>query len=379
MATENETVSVGLESNGYDIFIGPNELQRLGDLYRKLVGDRHAIVITDNNVAGHYLDQVVDALQTVSKRVDSIVVAAGEKSKSIQQCDNLWQKMMELKGDRSSLVVALGGGVIGDLAGFAAAGFMRGIPFIQIPTSLMAQVDSSVGGKTGVNLPQGKNLVGAFHQPEFVLIQTSTLDTLDDRNFCAGMAEVIKYGMIMDAEFFEFLESNADAIVSRDEQILRQMIATCCRCKARVVEEDEREITGRRAILNYGHTFGHAVESVYGYGTYLHGEAVGIGMRCAARLAETQGMISQEVVDRQNRLLDRVGLAHKLVPTGTRIRLLLFGQNKLEKYEQILAAMKHDKKSAGGAPQLILPDRLGNVKLYDWPGDEVVKAALSEP
>ena len=364
MATENETVSVGLESNGYEIFIGPNELQRLGDLYQELVGDRHAIVITDNNVAEHYLDEVATALQAVSKRVDSIVVPAGEKSKSIQQCDNLWQKMMELNADRSSIVVALGGGVIGDLAGFAAAGFMRGIPFVQIPTSLMAQVDSSVGGKTGVNLPQGKNLVGAFHQPEFVLIHTATLNTLDDQNFCAGMAEVIKYGMIMDAEFFEFLESNADAIVGRNEQILRQMIATCCRCKARVVEEDEREITGRRAILNYGHTFGHAVESVYGYGSYLHGEAIGIGMRCAARLAEAQGMISQKVVDRQNQLLDRVGLVHKL---GS------------DKHDQILAAMKNDKKSAGGSPQLILPDKLGSVNLYDWPGDEVVKAALVEP
>ena len=364
MTLENETVTVGLESNGYDIHIGPNQLERLGDLYKSQIGQRHAIVITDNNVAEHYLSEVLNALRSVANRVDKIVVEAGEKSKSIQQCDALWQKMMELKADRSSVVVALGGGVVGDLAGFAAAGFMRGIPFIQIPTSLMAQVDSSVGGKTGVNLPQGKNLVGAFHQPEFVLIQTTTLETLDEANFCAGMAEVIKYGMIMDADFFEFLESNADKIVNRDEKVLRQMIATCCRCKARVVEEDERETTGRRAILNYGHTFGHAVEAVFGYGKYLHGQAVAIGMRCAARLAETQGLISQEVVDRQNRLLDRVGLTHKL---GT------------EKHEQILTAMKNDKKSAGGAPQLILPDRLGNVNLYDWPGDELVKTALVEP
>ena len=364
MTLENETVSVGLESNGYDIYIGPNQLERLGDLYKNQIGKRHAIVITDNNVAEHYLSEVLDTLRPVANRVDNLVVEAGEKSKSIQQCDDLWQKMMELKADRSSVVVALGGGVVGDLAGFVAAGFMRGIPFIQIPTSLMAQVDSSVGGKTGVNLPQGKNLVGAFHQPEFVLIQTTTLETLDDANFCAGMAEVTKYGMIMDTDFFEFLESNADKIVNRDEGVLRQMIATCCRCKARVVEEDERETTGRRAILNYGHTFGHAVESVFGYGSYLHGEAVAIGMRCAARLAETQGLISEEVVGRQNRLLDRVGLTHKL---------------GAEKHDQILTAMKNDKKSAGGAPQLILPDRLGNVNLYDWPGDELVKTALVEP
>ena len=364
MVLENEIVSVALESNGYEIYIGRYELQRLAGLYHTALGDRHAIVITDNNVAVHYLPDVVQSLESVSKRVDSIVVSAGEPSKSLQQCDELWQRMMELNADRSSVVIALGGGVIGDLAGFAAAGFMRGIPFVQVPTSLMAHVDSSVGGKTGVNLPQGKNLVGAFHQPEFVLIQTSTLRTLDDANFCAGMAEVIKYGMIMDVDFFEFLESNADAITARDENILGKMIASCCRCKANVVEEDERETTGRRAILNYGHTFGHAIESVFGYGTYLHGEAIGIGMRCAARLAASQGMIPSSVVERQNRLLDRVGLTHKCKP---------------ERHDELLAAMKNDKKSAGGAPQLILPDRLGNVQLYDWPGDEVVQASLVEP
>lgn len=356
-----EVVPVALQQNGYQIHIGQSGLEDLPDLFASSLGTRHVVVISDENVAAHYLNPVTQGLSRAGNRVDSIVVAPGEKSKSIDQANQLWQRMMELKSDRSSVVVALGGGVVGDLAGFIAATFMRGVPLVQIPTSLLAQVDSSVGGKTGVNLPQGKNLVGSFLQPQFVLISAATLRTLDEANFRAGMAEVVKYGVIMDEAFFGWLEQHVDAINDRDEKVLTQLIAKCCQCKASVVEEDERETTGRRAILNYGHTFGHAIESVYGYGSYLHGEAISIGMTCAARLAVDLSWIDSRDLDRQTQLLSALGLPVES-PEGRR--------------DELLAAMKRDKKSSGGQVQLILPERIGQVKHLDWPGDDRVVSAF---
>lgn len=355
-----KTVNVALKQNSYNIVID-DSLSTLADQLFSHCPGQHLIVVSDENVAAIYLEAVVGQLSPVASRIDTIVVPAGETSKSVERADMIWQQLIEFGTDRSSVIVALGGGVVGDLAGFAAATFMRGLPLVQIPTSLLAQVDSSVGGKTGVNLPQGKNLVGSFHQPKFVQISTSTLATLDEANFRAGMAEVVKYGVIMDEPFFQWLESNSERINSREPQTLAQMIATCCECKARVVEEDERETTGRRAVLNYGHTFGHAIEAVFGYGNYLHGEAIAIGMNCAARLAANLGMFAPRLIGRQRALLEAFSLPVDCPE---------------EKHDELLAAMKKDKKSAGGKVKLILPDRIGNVKLVDWPSDELVLQAL---
>lgn len=355
-----KTVDVALKNNSYSILID-DSLTAFADSFAARHSDKHTIVISDENVAAIYLEPAVQQLKDCTSKIDTIVVPAGEPSKSINRADQIWQQLMEFGADRSCVIVALGGGVVGDLAGFIAATFMRGVPLIQVPTSLLAQVDSSVGGKTGVNLPQGKNLVGCFHQPDFVMISTSTLSTLDEANFRAGMAEVIKYGVIMDKDFFEWLENHSSQIKAREPEILAQMIATCCHCKARVVEEDERETTGRRAILNYGHTFGHAIEAVFGYGSYLHGEAIAIGMNCAAKLASSLGMFDASLIERQLALLQAFSL-----PTDC----------PNEKHSELIAAMKKDKKSSGGQVKLILPDRIGNVNLVDWPGDEVVGQAL---
>ena len=355
-----KTVDVALKNNSYSILID-DSFAAFADTFSARHSNKHTIVISDENVAAIYLESTVNQLDAFTSRIDTIVVPAGEPSKSIERADKIWQQLMEFSADRSSIIVALGGGVVGDLAGFIAATFMRGIPLIQVPTSLLAQVDSSVGGKTGVNLPQGKNLVGSFHQPDFVMISTSTLSTLDEANFRAGMAEVIKYGVIMDSDFFAWLETHSSEINARDPEVLGQMIATCCNCKARVVEEDERETTGRRAILNYGHTFGHAIEAVFGYGSYLHGEAIAIGMNCAAKLACSLGMIDASLIERQLALLQAFSL-----PT----------ECPNEKHPELIAAMKKDKKSSGGQVKLILPDRIGNVNLVDWPGDDIVGQAL---
>ena len=257
-----------------------------------------AFLVSDVQVGAIYLDHVTKQLQSLIPNVHSTLVPVGEPSKSVAQISELWTWMVQNSADRNSVVIALGGGVVGDLAGFLAATFARGVRFIQIPTSLLAQVDSSVGGKVGINLPQAKNIVGAFWQPQSVLIDPTVLSTLDDANYFAGLAEVIKYGVIMDADFFERLETQVPALLERDVEILTEVIARSCELKAEVVIEDERE-AGRRAILNYGHTFGHAIESTFGYGEYLHGQAIAIGMHSAAKLAVELGMVDQAFTDRQ--------------------------------------------------------------------------------
>jgi 3-dehydroquinate synthase len=261
------------------------------------------------------------------------------------------------------LVVAVGGGVMGDLAGFVAATYARGLPLLMVPTTLLAMVDSSVGGKVGVNLRQAKNLIGAFHQPVGVWIDTATLATLPDREYRSGLAEVVKYGVILDAEFFAYLEMHADAILERDPLMVRYIIGRCCRLKADVVERDEREETGLRMVLNYGHTFAHAFETVGGYGTWLHGEAVAAGMACASALAEKQGLISAEVTQRQVRLLRRFGL-----PTAPEAWPI----------DNLIEAMRSDKKSLDGRLRFVLPRRLGEVALVDQVSDGAVRGVLQE-
>jgi 3-dehydroquinate synthase len=359
-------VNVDLGDRSYTIHIGSGFLSPGSDGgahpgLAAVAKSEHVILFSDSNVAPIYLESVTEQLRPVASQIDSIVVPAGEASKSIAQCDQLWQKMVEFSADRQSIVVALGGGVVGDLAGFVAASFTRGIRFVQIPTTLLSQVDSSVGGKVGVNLPRAKNMVGAFWQPKTVLIDPLVLETLDEANYRAGMAEVIKYGLIMDKPLFEFLESSVAAINDRDPETLTKIIAWCCQCKATVVEEDEKETSGRRAILNYGHTYGHAIESVFGYGEFLHGEAIAIGMTCAGRLGRNLEMVDQKFLDRQTNLFKAVGL-----PTDC----------PTEKHDELIAAMKHDKKVARGKLNLILPTELGNVTSYPAPEDGVIKASL---
>jgi 3-dehydroquinate synthase len=295
--------------------------------------------------------------------VDLLVVEAGETSKSVEVADHLWQKLLELGADRKTAIVAVGGGVIGDLAGFAAATFARGLPLIQAPTTLLAQVDSSVGGKVGVNLPGAKNMVGAFWQPRGVLIDTSVLDTLPEREYRSGLAEVVKYGVILDADFFAWLEAHVSQINRRDSAALQQIVARCCRLKADVVEQDERELTGLRAVLNYGHTFCHAFETLTGYGQLLHGEGVAIGMDCAARLAERLGRVDRSFIERQRQLLESLGLSVQAPAVDDK---------------DVLALMARDKKSEHGRLRFVLPTRLGHVELVGDVAEVDVCCVLEE-
>lgn len=356
-----QRVHVELGSRSYTIEIGAGRLEQLAGQMKEHLSGEHVILVTDDNVEKLYLTTVEAALAQSANRIDVLVVPNGEASKSVDLCDQLWQQMVELGTDRKSIVVALGGGVVGDLAGFLAATYGRGLKFIQIPTSLLAQVDSSVGGKVGINLPSAKNMVGAFWQPQAVLIDPLVLNTLDDANYQAGMAEVIKYGLIMDLPLFEFLESSVAQINSRDPETLTKVIAWCCQCKATVVEEDEKETTGRRAILNYGHTYGHAIEAVFGYGQFLHGQAIAIGMTCAGRLGRNLKMVDQSFLDRQTDLFKAVGL-----PTDC----------PDEKHEELIDAMKHDKKVSRGKLNLILPTEIGNVVQTPSPDDAELLRSL---
>jgi 3-dehydroquinate synthase len=262
----------------------------------------------------------------------------------------------------ASRVVAVGGGVIGDLAGFVAATFARGLPLLMVPTTLLAMVDSSVGGKVAVNHPRAKNMIGVFHQPVGVWIDTAVLGTLPDREYRSGLAEVVKYGVILDAPLFEFLEANTDAVLAREPEAIRHIVTRCCRLKADVVEKDEREETGLRAVLNYGHTFAHAFETAAGYGTWLHGEAVAAGMVCASRLAQSRGLIGADLTGRQDRLLRRFGLPTEPEPWPA---------------ADLLTTMRSDKKALSGQLRFILPRRLGEVALFDDVPEAAVAAVLS--
>ena len=276
-----ETVHVNLGPRSYDIEIGSGNLTDVVKFCDAYEEDAHAVIITDSNVDPLYSEPVGDALQEAGAQVDILVAEAGEQSKSSDVAADLWEQLLDQGADRKTVVVALGGGVVGDLAGFVAATFTRGLRFVQVPTTLLAQVDSSVGGKVGINLPGGKNMVGAFWQPRGVVIDVTVLDSLPEREYKAGLAEVVKYGVIQDAEFFSYLEQNVEQINRRDAGVLAYIVKRCCRLKADVVEQDEREETGLRSILNYGHTFCHAFEAGTNYEELLHGEGVAIGMMCA--------------------------------------------------------------------------------------------------
>ena len=345
----------------YDIEIGQNCLCGLGPFVTERGNVTHAVLITDENVQEPHAARAAEALAAEGVAVDMVVVPPGEPTKSVEAANGLWEGMLELKADRGSVVVAVGGGVVGDLAGFVAATYARGVRFFQVPTSLLAQVDSSVGGKVGINLPEAKNMVGAFLQPAGVFIDTATLDTLAVREYKAGLGEVVKYGVILDADFFRYLEANVDELRARDHEVLANVVRRCCRLKADVVESDEFETTGLRAILNYGHTFGHAYETLAGYGEILHGEAVAMGMRTAALLARRIGLVDEAFVQRQQALLDALELG---------------GEAPRFDPDVLMEAMRSDKKVAHGKLRLILPHAFGKVELISDVGEADLRAIL---
>jgi 3-dehydroquinate synthase len=341
---------VNLASRAYDIDIVTADPGGPGPFARQRCAGTKALIVSDEHVGPRHQLPVDESLTRAGFGTHSVTLPAGETTKSLAIVSQLYDVLADLHADRKTLIVAVGGGVIGDLAGFVAATFNRGLPLLMVPTTLLAMVDSSVGGKVGVNHPKAKNLVGAFHQPVGVWIDTAMLATLPDREYRSGLAEVVKYGVILDAELFAFLEKHAEAVLAREPETVRHIIGRCCRLKADVVEQDEREETGLRAVLNYGHTFAHAFETVGGYGAWLHGEAVAAGMACAAHMAVARGLIVDEVRERQNQLLIQSGLP-------TRIPHWPLGE--------LLSVMRSDKKNVDGHLRLILPRRLGEVALFD--------------
>ena len=353
-----ETVRVELGERGYDINIG----RKFEELLGIEGGGVSALLVSDSNVDPLYGDSCADVLNNRGFHVARVVVPAGESTKSLDYAKELFDAALAAKLDRASFVVALGGGVVGDLAGFAAATYLRGVKLLQLPTSLLAMVDSSVGGKTAVNLPQGKNLVGVFYQPVEVCIDIDTLRTLPDREYISGMAEIVKYGIIWDSALFDLLEENAVRLRERDYDILEGIVARCCEIKAEVVAMDERE-SGVRAILNYGHTLGHAIENTCGYGELLHGEAIAIGMAYAGELSCRCNGMGRADCQRINRLLTDLGLS--------------IDKSKLPdaiSWEKLREVMSADKKSQMAIPKFVLAKAIGEVDF----GCSVTENLLSE-
>jgi 3-dehydroquinate synthase len=341
------TLSVNLGERSYPIYIGQALLGQTSLVVPHLQG-KQILIVTNETVAPLYLEATLAAVTDF--QTDSVILPDGEEYKNLTVLNQIFDTLLRGRFDRQTTLVALGGGVVGDMTGFAAACYQRGVPFIQIPTTLLAQVDSSVGGKTGVNHPLGKNMIGAFHQPQCVIIDTDTLQTLDDKQLSAGLAEVVKYGLINDLEFLEWLEQHAADLLQRDAQALSFAIARSCQNKANIVAADERE-AGRRALLNLGHTFGHAIETGMGYGQILHGEAVAIGMCLAAQFSVQLGWLQTSEVTRIQTLLNQLALPTQL-PTNLSV-------------EQLLANMKIDKKVRDGKIRLVLLPHLGQAIVTD--------------
>ncbi|MCU6498187.1 bifunctional shikimate kinase/3-dehydroquinate synthase AroKB [Rugamonas sp. A1-17] len=352
-------LNVELGERSYPISIGPALLQDSALLARHVHGDKVAIV-TNTTIAPLYLERVEAGLRQAGKQVTSIVLPDGEEYKNWSSLMQIFDALLAAKADRKTTLIALGGGVIGDLTGYAAASYMRGVDFIQVPTTLLSQVDSSVGGKTGINHPLGKNMIGAFHQPRAVIADTATLETLPARELSAGLAEVIKHGAIIDAAFFDWIEANIGKLMARDKGALAYAIARSCEIKADVVRQDERE-GGLRAILNFGHTFGHAIENGLGYGEWLHGEAVGCGMVMAADLSHRMGLVDEATVARMRALVAAAGLPVKAPDLGV---------------ARWLELMEVDKKNEGGAIKFILIKPLGAPSITNAP-QELLLATLA--
>ena len=351
-------VHVEFGDRSYPINIGYEVLDQIGSLILNQDIGKKCLVIADSNTCD-YFHKIKPSLEKVGINTSLTIVSSGETSKSLDEVAHLHSICIKEKLDRNSFIIALGGGVIGDLAGYVAASYLRGIPFVQVPTSLLAMVDSSVGGKTGVNLKEGKNLVGAFHQPSLVLADIKTLETLPEREMQAGMAEVVKYGIIKDAEFFKNLEENYSKLTTRgDVNLLASVIGRCCEIKAEVVTNDEFE-SGLRAILNFGHTLGHAIENITGYSNvFIHGEAISIGMHYAALLSVKYNNLEISDVDRIRILLEKIGLPTKV--------------NNLD-WETLKTAMIIDKKSIQGVPRFVLASAIGNVSIGHEISEDILK------
>ncbi len=358
------SLNVELGDRSYPIAIGRGLLDDTSLLNRHIGGSGKVAIVTNTTVAPLYLDKVAGPLRAAGREVVPIILRDGEEFKNWESLNEVFDALLANKCDRKTTLVALGGGVIGDMTGFAAATYMRGVPFVQIPTTLLAQVDSSVGGKTGINHPLGKNMIGAFYQPRAVIADTATLDTLPDRELSAGLAEVIKHGAILDAPFFDWIEANIGKLVARDHAALAHAIARSCEIKADVVARDERE-GGLRAVLNFGHTFGHAIEAGLGYGAWLHGEAVGCGMVMAADLSRRLNLIDDAAVDRVRALVKAAGLPVIAPDLGV---------------ERWIELMEVDKKNEGGAIKFILLKPLGSPSITNAPRellDATLKACIS--
>jgi 3-dehydroquinate synthase len=352
-----ETLGVALGNRSYPIHIGAGLVDR-PELYRPYLGGGSVAIVTNEVLAPLYLPRVKEAVK--GTRVIEIVLGDGEQTKSWQVLESVFDALLAARCGRDTLLVALGGGVVGDLAGFAAAVYQRGIPFLQVPTTLLAQVDSSVGGKTAINHARGKNMIGAFHQPLAVISDVATLDTLADRELRAGLAEVIKHALALDLPFVEWLESNLPGLLRRDRETLIYAIKRCCELKAGIVAADERE-AGVRALLNFGHTFGHAIEAGAGYGAWLHGEAIAAGMVMAAQLSKNLGLIGAPEVARVSSLLGRAGLPTRgpaLAP------------------ERLMELMAGDKKAARGNLRFVLLEALGRAALRGGVDDARVRQAI---
>lgn len=356
------SIPVELKDVGYLIDVEENSLERVGVALASLGNVSRVLLVSDETVDSIYGDDVAKSIVNRGLDLDVIVVPVGEESKSIDVAFSIWERFLEIGADRRSVAVALGGGVVGDLTGFVAATYQRGIRFFQVPTSLLAQVDSSVGGKTAINLPKGKNMVGAFYQPCGVLIDPTVLSSLSDEQYRSGLGEVVKYGVSLDDAFFVTLEGNVEKIKARDPNTLGEIIARCCGIKAQIVSEDEKETTGRRALLNYGHTLGHALETALGYGTLPHGYGVSIGSILAARLAlrlaqkgDTRfAEIDEGWIERQINLVRAMGLPANLADVGR-----AYADAPETEPENIVALAASDKKAEFGMLNFVLPVKLG--------------------
>ncbi len=342
-----KTLHLDLGEKSYPIYIGQDLLDQKELLSNHIAG-KQVMIVTNTTIAPLYLNKVKALLSDFT--VAEVVLPDGEQYKTLDTVNTIFTALLEARFERSCTLIALGGGVIGDMTGFAAASYQRGVNFIQIPTTLLSQVDSSVGGKTGVNHPLGKNMIGSFYQPKCVVIDVDTLDTLDDRQYSAGMAEVIKYGLLGNADFLTYLHNEIDTLMSRDKTLIIQAVYQSCFDKAEIVAQDELE-TGRRALLNLGHTFGHAIENTLGYGVYLHGEAVAVGLLMATKLSVLEGFITDEAAQQVEQLLQKA-----LLPTTI--------NSKID-YQDFMDAMSVDKKAIDGVIRLVLMKKLGQAFVGD--------------
>lgn len=355
-----KTLNLDLQEKSYPIYIGQDLLSE-SELLTKHISGKQIMIVTNTTVAPLYLQKVQNLLS--SFELAQVILADGEKYKTLDTLNCIFSALLEHKFDRSCTLIALGGGVVGDITGFAAASYQRGVNFIQIPTTLLSQVDSSVGGKTGVNHPLGKNMIGAFHQPKCVLIDINTLDTLDNQQYSAGMAEVIKYGLLGHLNFFNFLQENIKDLMDRDKSLMAEIIYQSCQHKANIVAQDELEV-GRRALLNLGHTFGHAIENTLGYGTLLHGEAISVGMLMAARLSQLEGHLSSNQVAQVQDLLEKANLPISIV-------------GKISN-SAFMKAMSVDKKVINGNIRLILLKELGCAFICDDYQNQLLNQVINE-